>query len=304
MPHATPCWYGSGHCRARCRRLQGFAGLGTIPLIEALQMSHKIGAAFCSGRGDNQFAPGPFERAHHGNFLRLTRSRNPQVGTAPGPRTREVWMRQRFAFVAEQQHDVAGFGLCFAQFQPHPNPINGVGILTSLQGVAWPPVAIPPFLRSTLDSCDNEIVTPSLFSTSPARRASVRFVRSATGADRSGATTRRAASALTGEGPAATRALRASTPPRMKSPRHSRTVSSRTPNACEMRLLVHPASVSKMARARSASPRAPLPANASSANLSEPVARNGDLPAISRPPNQMGQQNHSSQALASQDQSA
>lgn len=104
--------------------------------------------------------------------------------------------------------------------------------------------------------------------------------------------------------PAATRALKASIPPRIKSLRQSRTVSSRAPKACEMLLLVQPASVSKTARARSASAQSPLPANASSADLSEPVACNGDLPAISDPQYQMPKQNHTRQSLASQNQSA
>ena len=60
-----------------------------------------------------------------------------------------------------------------------------------------------------------------------------------------GVTTRKAASLFTGGGPGATLAFSAATPPRTKSLRHRRTVSSRTPNASAMRGLVQPASVSK-----------------------------------------------------------
>jgi hypothetical protein len=62
-------------------------------------------------------------------------------------------------------------------------------------------------------------------------------------------TTRNAASLFTGAGPGATVALSAAMPPCMKSLRHSRTWSSRTPNASAMRGLVKPASVNITARA-------------------------------------------------------
>ena len=143
-----------------------------------------------------------------------------------------------------------------------PTDRSQSAILPPLQRVSWPAPAEPPFLRSTLESCDREIVTPSRLSISSARRASVQFVRSATGAERSGAATLSAASALTGAGPGATLALSASIPPLMKSLRHSRTVSSRTPNASAIRALVQPLSVNRMARARSASARSAPPANA------------------------------------------
>ena len=57
-------------------------------------------------------------------------------------------------------------------------------------------------------------------------------------------------------------AFSAATPPAMKSLRHRRTVSSRTPNASAILGLVQPASVSSTARARSASPRSREPARA------------------------------------------
>jgi hypothetical protein len=64
-----------------------------------------------------------------------------------------------------------------------------------------------------------------------------------------GSATRKAASLFTGAGPGATAAFSASTLPLMKSLRHSRTVSSRTPNASAIRALVQTASVSSTAGA-------------------------------------------------------
>jgi hypothetical protein len=96
--------------------------------------------------------------------------------------------------------------------------------------------------------------TPSRASISARLRAIVQFGLSATGSSSNGVTTRNAVSLFTGAGPGATLAFNASTPPRLKSLRQKRTVSSRTPNAWAIRMLVHPASVRSTARARSASP--------------------------------------------------
>jgi hypothetical protein len=121
--------------------------------------------------------------------------------------------------------------------------------------------------------------TPSRASISARMRAIVQFGRLATGSSRSGVTTRNAVSLFTGGGPGAMLAFNASTPPRPKSLRHSRTVSSRTLNASAMRGLVHPDSVSRMARALSASPRSREPASAVRAarcsSLAETGARSG-----------------------------
>jgi len=69
-------------------------------------------------------------------------------------------------------------------------------------------------------------------------------------------------------------------PSRLKSLRHSRTVSARTPNASAMRGLVQPESVSRMARALSASPRSREPARAARAERWSSLAEIGDLPLI------------------------
>src|SRR5208337_1178951 len=104
------------------------------------------------------------------------------------------------------------------------------------------------------------------------------FGRLATGSSSNGVTTRKAVSLFTGGGPGATLAFNASVPPRLKSLRHSRTVSSRTLNASAMRGLVQPESVSRMARALSASPRSREPARAVRAARWSSLAKTGDLP--------------------------
>ena len=70
----------------------------------------------------------------------------------------------------------------------------------------------------------------------------------------------------------------AATPPAVKSLRHRRTVSSRTPNASAILELVQPASVKSTARARSASPRSRKSARKRPPRYSS-LAVTGDFPA-------------------------
>ncbi len=137
------------------------------------------------------------------------------------------------------------------------------------------------FVQRLGRSCERLIWTPSRSAISAARsRAIVQLRRSATGASSNGVATRNAASLFTGAGPAATLARSALAPSRMKSLRHRRTVSSRTPNASAMRGLVQPASVSNHGTRRSASPRSREPASAVSAARWSSVAEIGDRPVI------------------------
>src|SRR4051794_19125527 len=79
----------------------------------------------------------------------------------------------------------------------------------------------------------------------------------------------------------------ASIPPVMKALRQKRTVSSRTPKAWAIWPLVQPDRVSKIARARSASPRSREWLRATSADLCSASALTGDLPAMIPVPNQI-----------------
>jgi hypothetical protein len=280
-------------------RLKRRARLRTIEAVEELQMGDEVDAALGAGGGDDKLALCAIERADHGDLLGLSGRRHAQIRAALGPGAGEIGMGESFTLVGEQKDDVASLGLRLAQFEPQSNAIDGVFVLTPFQGVPRATEAKPPFWRRTFESCDLEIVTPSRLAISSAKRARVQLGRSATGADKSGSAIRSAAHAFNGAGPGATRALRASIPPLMKSLRHSRTVSSRTPNASAIRALVQPKSVSKIARARSASPRSAPPARALSAALCSSVAVTGDLPAMPRPPNQRNERNHGWQSLAS-----
>ena len=254
-------------------------GLRSVEMVELLEMGDEVAAALGGAGMDDELAGDVIERAEHRDLLGLPWRRHAQVGARFRPGSGEIGMGQRLALVAVEKNDVAGFGLTLAQMQAQADPIDLAGGLTSLQRVPGPPPA-ELFFRNALDSCDRLMLTPSRASISARRRGIVQFGRSATGASSRGVTTRKAASLFTGAGPGATLAFNASTPPAAKSLRHSRTVSSRTPNASAILGLVQPASVSNTARARSASPRSREPARAERAARCSSLAITGDFPAI------------------------
>src|SRR4051812_25642982 len=231
------------------------AELGTIAPINLLQERDEVLASFGPAGVNNEVAMRPVEHAEHRHFGALARCRNAQVGPFLGPDVRQVRMGERFGLVAEQKHDVARLRLSFEQLSAQARTVHRVRILATLQRVARTPPAEIPLWRSTTDSREGEMRTPARVSISSPKRGSVQLGRSATGPDRTSSATARARSALTSAGPGATDFFSASSPPVMKAVRQNRTVSSRTPKAWAIWPLVQPDRVSKIARARSASPR-------------------------------------------------
>ena len=284
-------------------RLGGPTGLGAVEVVELLEMGHKVGAALGRAGMDDELARDVIERAQHRHLLGLSWRRDAQVCSGLRPGAREIGMRQRLAFVAVEKNDVASFGLTLAQLQAQADPIHLAGGLSSLQRVPGPPPT-ELFFRNALDNCDRLMRTPSRASISARRRAIVQFGLSATGSSSKGVTTRSAVSLFTGGGPGAMLAFNASTPPRPKSLRHSRTVSSRTPNASAICGLLQPDRVSSTARARSASPRSRDPARAVKATRCSSLATIGDLPPMHRPPESETAANRQTTALVNQPESA
>src|SRR5215470_162034 len=262
-------------------RLGSDTRLGAVAAVDLREEGDEITAAFPLAGAHDQVTLRPVEGADQGDLARLAGGGNAQIGPLLGPDMGEVGMRERRRFVPEQQHDVTGLGLGFQQPTAQAGTINRVGILTPLQRVPRAPPAKAPFLRSTTDNREGEMRTPERCSISSANRGNVQFGRSATGVSRSACATASAQPALTGGGPGATRRRSAATPPVMNVLRHSRTVSSRTPKAWAMRLLVHPDSVNSTARARSASPRSGDWLSSVKACRCAASAMIGDLPAMS-----------------------
>jgi len=163
-------------------------------------------------------------------------------------------MGERLRLVAEQQRDVAGFGLLFQQAKAQAGAINRIGILPSRQRVPGSSPDEAPFFSTTL-SRDCEIRSPVRRSISSCRRGRVQFGRSAISGAKTCSITDNAACSLAAAGPGALRARNPATPLRPKIHRQCRTLSVRTQNATAIRSLVHPSNDNRMARARSASSR-------------------------------------------------
>lgn len=119
------------------------------------------------------------DRSDHGDLPGLAGRGHSEIGTALCPGPGQIGVGQRLALIGKQQHDVAGLGLCLAQLKPQADPRDRLGVLAVLQAVPWPSPA-EVFLRSTLDSCEREMLTPSRRAVSPDNRASVQLGRSAT----------------------------------------------------------------------------------------------------------------------------
>src|SRR3954463_16571163 len=278
--------------------------LGTIAPIDLLQESDEVRASFGPAGAHDELVTRPVEHPEHRHFGALARRWNAQIGPSFGPDMRQVRMGERFGLVAEQEHDVARLGLGFEQLSAQARPVHRVRVLASLQRVARTAPAESPLWRSTTDSREQEMRTPARVSIASTNRGSVQFGRSATGPDRTSSATARARSALTGAGPGATDFFRASMPPVMKVLRQNRTVSSRTPKASAIWLLVQPNRVSKIARARSASPRSREWLRAISPCLCSSSTTTGDLPAMIPISNQIKRRDHALHSLASSGKSA
>jgi len=243
-------------------------------------MGDKVAAAFRRARMHDELARYVIKRAQNCDFLGLPWRLYSQIGAGLCPDTGEIRMRQRLALVAVEKNRCRPLrpAVCAIANADQPALPRWLSVVPSGCAAA---AADDTFFRNAFDSWERLMRTPSWVSISARRRGIVQLGRLATGASNNGVTTRKAASLFTGGGPGATLASSASAPLLAKSLRHRRTVSSRTPNASAMVGLVHPASVSSTARARSASPRSREPARAISSARCSSVALIGDLPDIS-----------------------
>src|SRR3954468_10404717 len=274
------------------------AGHRAILPVDLIQKRDEVEAALGAAGLNDKLAGGPIEHTEHRHLGGLPGRGNAQIRALLGPGMGQIGMGERLRLIPEQEHDIARLSLRLQQLATQDGAIHSVCILAALQGVARPAPAESPLWRNTTESREWEMRTPEHFSISSARRGKGQLGRSATGSARTASATASAHSALTGAGPGATERRSASTPPIMKSLRQSRTVSSRTPKASAIRGLVQPASVSRSARARSASPRSRERLRAMRSRRCAALATTGDLPAMIHIPIQTRQWNHSQHPLA------
>src|ERR1700676_4769922 len=175
-----------------------------VDRVEAAEDGDKVAAALGGAGARDQLVSGAVESADHRPLLGLPRRLDPQIAAAFGPGTGEIGVGERFRLVAEQQGDIAGFGLLLQQMQAQAGAIDRVGVLPALQGVARPTPGKAPFFSTTL-SRDFEYRLPVRFSISSARRARVQSGRSDTPGANTSSITHKAARAFTGSGPGAMR---------------------------------------------------------------------------------------------------
>src|SRR4051812_23861272 len=123
------------------------SGLGSVTEVKLLQQSNEIAGTLARADMHDPFAGPGVEHAERRPLARLTRCRDAQVGTPLGPGMRQIRMGQHLGFIAEQENDVAGFGLLAQQTQRQPRPVDGLGILPPVQAMAGAPPTEPPFME-------------------------------------------------------------------------------------------------------------------------------------------------------------
>ncbi len=147
-----------------------------VARIEAAEESAEIAAALGGAGIDDQLAGGAVKGADHRPLAGLPRRLDPQIAAAFGPGAGEIGMGECLRFVAEQQGDVAGFGLLLQQAQAQARAVDRIGVLPAFQRVARPAPGKAPFFSTTL-SRDFEMRSPVRFSISSARAAISRCAR-------------------------------------------------------------------------------------------------------------------------------
>lgn len=121
-------------------RLYGASWLGAVQMVELNQVSDEVAGALGRTCVHDQLARDMIERADR-HFFGLSRRRYPQVGTAPGPRPRQIRVCQGLALVAIKENDAASLGLGLAQLKAQPDARDLAGILAAFQRVPGPPPA-------------------------------------------------------------------------------------------------------------------------------------------------------------------
>jgi hypothetical protein len=95
----------------------------------------------CAGCRNDQPAAQPVKCAHHRDLLRSSGGWDAEIGAALGPGARPIRMRQRLTLGGEQENDIAGLSLGFAQFEPQTDTIDLIRDFVAPSRVPRPPEA-------------------------------------------------------------------------------------------------------------------------------------------------------------------
>ena len=178
-------------------RLGRASGLGAVKMVKLFEMRDEIAAPLGRAGVYDEFAREVIQRAQHCDLLGLSGRGHAQVRARFRPHSGEIGMRQGFALVTVEKHNVALRRLLFAQLQAQADPLYLARYWRPFRVCRGRPPAIL-FFRNALDSCERLMRAPARASISARRRGIVQLGRLATGASSKGCTTRKAVSLFTG----------------------------------------------------------------------------------------------------------
>src|SRR3954463_13671201 len=194
------------------------------------------------------------EGAEHRPLLRLTGGLNAQLGAVPGPAARQIGMRERLGFVEKHQIDRPCCRLGLQISEALTARFDRCCILAPFEGVARATEG-KPLWRSLCESQRGEIAGPPRRATSAHKRDSVQPPSWRVSSSRIAAAIAPACGPILACPPGLGRCRSPAPPPCAKYPRQLRTVLTCTPRTAAISSALRPSNVSRIARARSASPR-------------------------------------------------
>src|SRR3954454_7373934 len=227
---------------------------GAVGGAELVEQGNKVGGAL--GRaGVHQKTPmHRIKGAEHRPLFRLAGRLDAQLGAAPSPAARQIRMCKRLGFVEEHQINRP---CCRLGFQIGEVPTTGLNcgcVLAPFEGVARPPPG-KPLWRNWYASQRGEIAGPPRRAISAHRRGNVQPPSWRVSSSRIVAAIAAACGPILACDPGLGRRRSPATPLCAKYPRQLRTVLMCTPRTAAISSAFRPSSVSRIARARSASPR-------------------------------------------------
>src|SRR3954469_22789488 len=227
---------------------------GAVGGAKLIEQGNEVGGAL-GGAGVHQKAPVyRIKGAEHRPLFRLTGRLDAQLGAAPGPAARQIGMRERLGFVEEHQINRPCCGLGFQSGEVLTAGLDRRCVLAPFEGVARPPPG-KPLWRNWCESHRGEITGPPRRAISVHRRPSVPPPSWRTSSFRIAAAIAPACGPILACCPGLWRRRSPATPPCAKYPRQLRTVLMCTPRTAAISEAFRPSNVSRIARARSASPR-------------------------------------------------
>src|SRR3954463_14739212 len=252
---------------------------GAVCGAKLVEQGDKIGGAL-GGAGMDEKAPvHRIKGAEHRPLFRLTGGLDAQLGAAPGPAARQIGMCERFGFVEEHQIDRPRRGLGFQISEALAAGRDRGCILAPFERVARPPPG-KPLWRNWCESHRGEIVGPPRRAISAQRRGSVQPLSWRVSSVRIVAAIAAACGPILACCPGRGRRRSPATPPCAKKPRQLRTVLMCTPRTAAISSARRPYRVSRIASARSASPRSSDFARARNPACSAPSPGSFDFPGI------------------------